>query len=125
MIFKLVSKHYSDCGFPQDGPDPKMARLAAEMACSLHAHGRFLCHSGRALLRRQDRKANPPRRLPLDGGIGNCNPRLYVVVSADPKPFQWTKSADDLLVVVKRFCLKRLDLAPAQTEIETKSESGY
>ena len=24
----------------------------------------------------------------------------------DPKPFRWTKSADDILAAVKRFCLR-------------------
>ena len=24
----------------------------------------------------------------------------------DPKPFQWTESADDILAAVKRFCLR-------------------
>ena len=24
----------------------------------------------------------------------------------DPKPFKWTKSADDILAAVKRFCLR-------------------
>ena len=29
-------------------------------------------------------------------------------VNADPKPFRWTKSADDILATIKRFCLKTL-----------------
>jgi hypothetical protein len=44
--------------------------------------------------------------------------RAYLdAVNADPKPFRWTKFADDILAAVKRFCLKTLDIASAQTEI--------
>ena len=33
--------------------------------------------------------------------------RAYLdAVNADPKPFRWTKSADDILAAIKRFCLK-------------------
>ena len=38
-------------------------------------------------------------------------------VNADPKPFRWTKSADDILAAIKRFCLKTLDIAAAQAKI--------
>ena len=30
------------------------------------------------------------------------------VVNRDPKPFRWTKSADDILAAIKRFCLANL-----------------
>ena len=30
-------------------------------------------------------------------------------VNADPKPFRWTKSADDILASIKRFCIRTLD----------------
>lgn len=30
--------------------------------------------------------------------------------NADPKPFRWTKSADDILAVIDRFCRRTLDL---------------
>lgn len=29
--------------------------------------------------------------------------------NADPKPFRWTKSADDILAAINRFCLRTLD----------------
>ena len=28
--------------------------------------------------------------------------------NADPKPFRWTKSADDILASIQRFCLRTL-----------------
>ena len=46
-------------------------------------------------------------------------------VNADPKPFRWTKSADDILASIKRFCLGTLKAAENQTEIVRTSESGH
>ena len=46
-------------------------------------------------------------------------------VNADPRPFRWTKSADDILDTIKRFCLRTLDTAQRQTEIIRTSESGH
>ena len=34
--------------------------------------------------------------------------------NADPKPFRWTKSADDILAAVQRFCRRTLDVPAAQ-----------
>src|SRR3984957_18336408 len=45
-------------------------------------------------------------------------------VNADPKPFKWTKSADDILAPIKPFCLKTLEIAAAQAEIARNSESA-
>ena len=46
-------------------------------------------------------------------------------VNADPRPFRWTKSADDILAAIKRFCLRTLETAANQTEIIKTSESGH
>ena len=35
-------------------------------------------------------------------------------MNADPKPFRWTKSADDILAAVKRFCTRALTVHEAQ-----------
>jgi hypothetical protein len=52
--------------------------------------------------------------------------RAYLdAVNADPKPFRWTKSADDILAAIRRFCLKTLEIASAQTEIARNPESGH
>lgn len=51
--------------------------------------------------------------------------RYIDAVNAEPKPFVWTKSADDILPSVKRFCLKTLEIASAQSEIARNSESGH
>jgi len=44
-------------------------------------------------------------------------------VNADPKPFRWTRSADDILAAIHRFCLRTLDTANSQ--IELTSEPGH
>ncbi len=46
-------------------------------------------------------------------------------VNEQPKPFRWTKSADDILASIKRFCLTTLKIANKQTEIIKTSESGH
>ena len=52
--------------------------------------------------------------------------RHYIdTVNADPRPFRWTKSADDILDTIRRFCLRTLDTAQRQTEIIRTSESGH
>ena len=40
--------------------------------------------------------------------------------NADPKPFRWTKSADDILASIERFCLKT-----TLTEMQRTSEPGH
>jgi hypothetical protein len=37
--------------------------------------------------------------------------------NADPKPFRWTKSADNILASIERFCVKNMP--------ERTSGSGY
>ena len=52
--------------------------------------------------------------------------RHYIdTVNTDPRPFRWTKSADDILATIKRFCLRTLDTAERQMEIIRTSESGH
>jgi hypothetical protein len=45
-------------------------------------------------------------------------------VNANPEPFVWTKSADDILATIKRFCLRTLKTAEIQIQIGKTSESG-
>jgi len=46
-------------------------------------------------------------------------------VNANPRPFVWAKSADDILASIKRFCLATLKTAEIQTQIGKTSESGH
>lgn len=36
-------------------------------------------------------------------------------VNAEPKPFRWTKSANDILATIKRFCLRTLETLTVRT----------
>lgn len=52
--------------------------------------------------------------------------RDYVkTINDDPRPFRWTKSADDILASIKRFCLATLKIADRQAKIIKTSESGH
>lgn len=46
-------------------------------------------------------------------------------VNVSPRPFLWTKSADDILASIKRFCLATLKTAEIQAQISKISESGH
>ena len=46
-------------------------------------------------------------------------------VNADPRPFRWTKSADDILATIKRFGLRTPETADNQTKIIKTSEAGH
>ena len=47
------------------------------------------------------------------------------IVNENPEPFRWTKSADDILAAVKRFCIATLNTAETQSSIMKTSESGH
>ena len=52
--------------------------------------------------------------------------RDYIdTVNAIPRRFRWTKSANDILATIKRFCLRTLDAAACQSEGSYTSESGH
>jgi len=46
-------------------------------------------------------------------------------VNENPKPCRWTKSADDILAAIKRFCLATLKIAETRSSIIGTSESGH
>ena len=46
-------------------------------------------------------------------------------VNRDPKPFRWTKTADDILDSIRRFCLRTNATANQQSLIQHTSESGH
>jgi transposase len=50
----------------------------------------------------------------------------YITATNDaPKPFRWTKTADDILASIQRFCLRTLDARPSQRILQRTSESGH
>ena len=90
---------------PQDRGGQGLAGAASALARPLHADLRFLDQSGRTLVRRTDAQAVAARRAHLDPPARSI--RAFIEKhNEDPKPFRWTKSADDILAAVKRFCLR-------------------
>ena len=92
--------------YSQDPLDLQLAGQAAPMACAPDAHQRILAQSGRAVLRRPDRqkdqaRCSSKRRPELTADI-----EIFIAThNAEPKPFRWTKSADDILASIERFCV--------------------
>ena len=58
-------------------------------------------------------------------GLEQAIRRYIDTVNDNPRPFRWTKSADDILGTIKRFCLRTLKTAERQKEIIKTSESGH
>ena len=87
-----------------------------------------LGQSGRALLRRHHRKANPAAASHRSTEELERAIRSYIpeAVNDGSKTLpRWTQSADNILAAIKRFCLKSLEIAAAQTKIARNSESGH
>ncbi len=51
--------------------------------------------------------------------------RYIETENRDPKPFRWTRAADDILASLQRFCLRTLDANQNLHPIEQTSESGH
>src|SRR4051812_41263571 len=45
--------------------------------------------------------------------------------NAEPNPFRWVKTADDILASVKRFCLQALGASTMEEALARTSESGH
>ena len=52
--------------------------------------------------------------------------RLFIErTNAEPKPFRWVKSADEILASVKRFCLRTASTDQDHQTLSRISESGH
>ena len=87
---------------------------APAIPCALHAHLRFVAESGRAVVRRADHETDPSRRLPQRRAAESRHPGIHRCPSRDPKPFVWTKSADEILASIARFAQRTADARAAQ-----------
>jgi transposase len=57
----------------------------------------------------------------LEGAI-----RTYIeTVNHNPRPFVWTRAADDILATIQRFCARTIEIAEKQKAIQPTSESGH
>ena len=112
-------------GDPQDQGDPRLVRPPPPMAGPLHADLGLLDHQVERffalLTEKQLRRGVHRSTKELEAAIL----RYMDTVNADPKPFRWTKSADDILASIKRFCLANIRIAEHQQQITQTSESGH
>jgi transposase len=51
--------------------------------------------------------------------------QFIAATNADPRPFRWVKTADDILASVKRFCLQTLGTPRVEKPLARTSESGH
>jgi hypothetical protein len=78
---------------------------------------RFFANLTEKQIRRGIHRSTTELEAAIERFIKTCN--------ANPKPFVWTKSADDILAAIKRFCLATLKTAQTQVMICKTSESGH
>jgi hypothetical protein len=57
-----------------------------------------------------DRAADPARRPPINRRVGAAINAYVAARNADPKPFRWVKSADDILASIDRFCRRTINV---------------
>ena len=89
---------------PQSAADPALAGPASSRPPALHADQRVVDQSRRAVVRRPHRQAAPPRRAPQHAPARGGDPPVPRRHNERPKPFVWTKTADEILASVARFC---------------------
>ena len=85
--------------------DPALADRASPLLVALHSDQLVLAEPRRALVRRADHQEAQARRAPL-------RPRSSTPTSApgsrpgttNPKPYVWTKTADQILDSISRYC---------------------
>ena len=82
---------------PQDPGDQDLAAAPPSLPPALHPDLRLLAQPGRALVRRADQPQTPPLSPPQRRRAGSRHPRLDQAWNDDPKPFVWTKTADEIL----------------------------
>jgi transposase len=71
-----------------------------------HVHSRRLQRPGSI----SSSASAPSNAAPSYPSASSKRPSTPIIdaANADPKPFQWTKSADDILASIERFCLRTL-----------------
>ena len=76
---------------------------------ALHAHLRVVDEPGRTLVRRAHDQAIASRYASQCRGADGARSGEFIAVTNDaPKPFVWTKSADEILASIARFAQRTL-----------------
>jgi hypothetical protein len=80
-----------------------------ELPCPRHTHLGKLAEPSGTLLRRAHREADSSRQLPLYPAAGSSIRQYLDHHNAQPKPFLRTKSADDILNSLAKYCERTSD----------------
>jgi hypothetical protein len=74
------------------------------LSYALHPDRLLMDQPGRAMVRLSGRPEDPPRRTQERPDPRSRHPRLVKDWNADPKPFIWTKTAEEILESLAQFC---------------------
>jgi hypothetical protein len=103
---------FSVSGDAQDSRHPMLNGAPPAFPCPLRAHLSQLAQPGRTLLRRADRKADPPQQLPLYPTTRSRHPRL-------PRPPQQTTKALPLDKIRRRHPQRPRKILRANQRLRT------
>lgn len=102
----LILDNYRDA---QNGSDQALAPQATALPSPLHADQRVLAQYGGALARAVDRESIAAWGASQYPGA-QAAIRAYIAhTDAQPQPFVWTKTADEILTTVASFCHQTSD----------------
>lgn len=85
----------------QNARQPFLAGETPSLPGALHTHQRVRDQPGRTLVRRSHRETDPPW---VFIAASTAIKSYLALTNASPRPFIWTKTADEILNSVARFC---------------------
>ncbi len=103
-----TSIHHGQRVEPQDQADPRLVCQACKLADPFHPDVLVMDQPGRALLRTPDRTADQARRPPVHQGLEAAVAAYINARNKEPKAFRWTKTAEDILASIQRFCRRTI-----------------
>jgi transposase len=93
------------------------AHLTPTSASWINQVERFFAELTKKQIRRGVHRSTAELATAIHGYIETAN--------SDPKPFRWTRPADDILASIQRFCLRTLEANQTLSAIKQTSESGH
>lgn len=87
-----------------------MVGQASALSSPLHAHLWFVDQSGRALVWRTYEQTHPARSLPQRERTRSGHSEYIEIHNERPKPFTWTRTADQILNSIARYAQRPLPI---------------
>ena len=84
----------------------RLAARAPPVRLALHPDLELLAEPRRALVLRADDQEAPARRTPLRPRPQRRHPHLIETWNEEPRPYVWTKTADQILDSIARYCTR-------------------